>query len=476
MDERIQARRTVVTAAWRPRHALAVVIALLIPAAAMASPLGTEKPIRLPAVSAPTTLSPQPAASAPDVPQVPESTAARPQSLFPTFSKVDLPEMKLPEAAAEAPAKAWNSISRQGKRTVIVMREWLPGSSAWVPRDGKQRKYFDGLVPNTDALFNAEPDYDVHLTSYQQSSGGEPEPPPLPPPAGDEGSGAPTEPPEEPIGQAPPDNRQVFLRSATVLLNPGDVQFDWGIEYQLFKTDAPVIVGGGILDEEEVRDRRLFIPFAARLGLTRRIQAFVQAPVGWAQAERVNSVGETTDETFGIADVSAGANIVLQEGRGYGPDVIGTLGFTAPTGDDPFGNQLTVASLGDGFWALNGSVLWIHTYDPVVVFYGLGYRHRFERAFNGAMIAPGEEVTYNCGVGLAINDRITFSTAFQGSYISETQVNGNAVSGSDLEPMSLRMALTAITSPCHIIEPFIRFGLTDDAADGDFGVVVTRSF
>ena len=92
------------------------------------------------------------------------------------------------------------------------------------------------------------------------------------------------------------------------------------------------------------------------------------------------------------------------------------------------------------------------------------------------MIAPGEEINYNCGVGLAINDRITFSTAFLGQYISETQVNGNSVPGSDLEPITLRLALTAITSPCHIIEPFVRFGLTDDAADADVGVVVTRSF
>jgi len=342
--------------------------------------------------------------------------------------------------------------------------------AGWTDHAG--RPYFEGWVPNTDALFNASTPEDIRFASFQEK---EPRLPPMPPPPEQPGA-TPNEPPEEPLGQAPPDTRQVFLRSATVLLNPGDVQFDWGIEYYLQKVDGPVVLPGGVLDEQEVRDRRLLVPFAARLGVTRRIQAYVQAPIAWSQSERVDSSGEVTDDIFSVSDVSAGANVLLREGRGYGPDLIGTIGFTAPTGEDPFADQLTSASLGDGFWSVNGSLLWIHSYDPVVVFYGFGYRHLFERSYLGAMIQPGEQITYNCGVGFAVNDRITFSTAFLGEYDTETKVNGDAVPGSDVEPITLRFALTAITSPCHIIEPFVRFGLTNDAPDADFGVIVTRSF
>jgi len=44
----------------------------------------------------------------------------------------------------------------------------------------------------------------------------------------------------------------------------------------------------------------------------------------------------------------------------------------------------------------------------------------------------------------------------------------------DLEPLSLRFALTAVTARRRIIEPFVRFGLTSDESDANVGVVVTR--
>lgn len=44
----------------------------------------------------------------------------------------------------------------------------------------------------------------------------------------------------EPIGKAPVDNTMQFLRRQTVLLKPGQHQFDVGISYAQFTNDYPV--------------------------------------------------------------------------------------------------------------------------------------------------------------------------------------------------------------------------------------------
>ncbi len=338
------------------------------------------------------------------------------------------------------------------------------------PRRAAAPRYFSGLARDPDEVLAEPLESPIQLVSLTRSLN-------MYQPA--ENGPDPMLPSEEPIGQAPPDNSREFLRSVTVLLQPGQIQFDWGVEYSLQKTTTPGIAlvdNELVVFDQELRDRRLLIPFAARLGVAPRVQAFVRAPIGWTQAEFANRFGEATDDTFNVADVNAGLNLLLRDGRGQRADLIGSIGFTAPTGKHPFEDQVAVAALGDGFWSIDASLLWIRSYDPVVVFWGVGYRHLFERSYLGVDVAPGEQVNYNLGVGFAVNDRVTISSAFIGQYVTETKFDRDHIPGSDREPMSVRMAMTAITGRNRIVEPFVRFGLTDDATDAEFGVIVTRGF
>jgi hypothetical protein len=76
-------------------------------------------------------------------------------------------------------------------------------------------------------------------------------------------------------------------------------------------------------------------------------------------------------------------------------------------------------------------------------------------------------------VGFAVNDRVTLSTRFLGSYVEELRVNRNRIFGTNVEPMTIRMAAT-ISKPCdRIVEPFIEFGVTDAAIDSFFGITWT---
>jgi hypothetical protein len=200
----------------------------------------------------------------------------------------------------------------------------------------------------------------------------------------------------------------------------------------------------------------------------------VNLPFGYSNSELAFDGFKATNDDFGLADLRAGASFLALPGDRYYPDVIVTTGFTAPTGEGSYvaGNVVTPNSqLGEGVWALNANVLIVHTIDPVVVFYGGGYNHRFDDRQQGILVNPGEEIDYQLGVGFAVNPRITLSSSLQGVYLTEYELNGDSVEGSTFEPIRMRFAVTA-SHRCRIVEPFAEVPMTDDGA-ARLGVIWT---
>ncbi len=279
----------------------------------------------------------------------------------------------------------------------------------------------------------------------------------------------------ESYGEAPQDNSLLFLRSQSVLLAPGGSQFDYGLTYTYFENDFPAIVAPNVAVEGRLRQRLLMTPLELRVGLRERTQGFLSVPIGWANSEVALNGVDTFSNTFGVGDVRLGLSHLLRDGCGYDPQVIGTLAMTTPTGSATFPNQLLTpgSNLGEGFWALSGDLLFVHTLDPVVIYYGFGYNHRFDRSFGATQVNPGEQFNYQFGLGFAVNDRVTLSTTFSGSYYTEFESNGVRAAGSILEPMRLRFAAT-ISDCDRLIEPYVTVGMTDDAPSASFGVVWTK--
>ncbi len=283
----------------------------------------------------------------------------------------------------------------------------------------------------------------------------------------------------ESLGEEPPEQRLQFLRAQSVLLKPGELQIDIGLAYSLTENDFPVVQStnsGNQILEATFKQRQLIVPLEFRLGITRRMQAFLSVPVGAAQTEfSVPNTFEQDDASGGLGDISFGSSFLLVDGNGSGTDVVVTLSATVPSGDSPFiGNvsALPGPSLGNNTWATAGDLLFIDNYDPVVIFYGIGYRHQFEREFLGVDVDPGEEIRAQLGVGFAVNSQVTLSTRFATAFITRTQYDGQSVDGSYSEPMSLRFAATVLR--CHkLIEPFAEIGATDDATASRFGIVWT---
>jgi hypothetical protein len=287
----------------------------------------------------------------------------------------------------------------------------------------------------------------------------------------------------EKLGEKPEDNTLEFLRAQTVLLKPGESQCDVGINYVITENDFPVLIIDGSdivgVSDARFRVRQLSVPIEYRTGLTKRLQGFIGAPIGWSNTQL--SLGQFEDfrNDGGLGDIDFGLTMQLREATADAPFWIATVSGTAPTGGDPFSGIIGLApsapSLGQGFWSISGNLLFIQPYDPVIVFYGLGMERFFDHNYIGQEFEPGAQYTYSLGVGFAVNDRVTLSGRFRGTYQEEIEVNGQRVIGTNTEPLSLRLSAT-ISKPCdRIVEPFVEFGLTDDATSAFFGVTWTFS-
>ncbi|MEW4452147.1 hypothetical protein AB1L30_05620 [Bremerella sp. JC817] len=307
------------------------------------------------------------------------------------------------------------------------------------------------------------------------------EPAPLPPPMPSLTDPVPTEivpsqvRDDQQYGEELEDFNIQFLRTASVLLQPGQWQMDLGLAYAKDDYDFPITVAPSGVARANIRRRTLQVPFALRYGLTDRIQLSGSLPIGWSHQE-YSSLGlfDDTSSKGGIGDLELGVNLLCREGcYGYSPDVILSFGLTMPTGDAEFPTTgISQASLANGVWAPSVQLLAIQRYDPIIYFYGVGYRYQAKREFGDRDVFFGHQITYNFGVGFAVNDRITLSTAFLGLYQSETQIDGVGVPGSMREPLRLRFAAT--TYRCgRIVEPFAEIGMTEDAADAVVGIVWT---
>lgn len=268
----------------------------------------------------------------------------------------------------------------------------------------------------------------------------------------------------ETIGEEPDEDlRQIFLRQSTVLLKPGETEFDISLNYT--RNEAG-----------NSRLRNIDIPISLRIGLTQRLEGFINIPWVWAQNEWLRFSGSTLvvdkDHAVGLGDIRAGLKYLLAYQDKYKPDIIGTLSVNFPTGEEPDPNNVTEATIGSGHWRLSAYLTFVKSYDPAVLFGGIGYTHTFEEERGGINITPGKRFHYNFGMGFALNSQISLSGQFLGTYQTETKRDDVASTDLSYDLMSFKTGLTYRIAKNRYLEPAVIYGLNDDATD----VTLTLSY
>jgi len=128
--------------------------------------------------------------------------------------------------------------------------------------------------------------------------------------------------------------------------------------------------------------------------------------------------------------------------------------------------------------------------DPKHLYIGMSCGGTFESPDGGSNWAPlnkgsiadflpnpnpeygqaGDQVPYSIGMGFSLNDRVSLSMAMAGAAIRRREINGNEISGSGLDINSLQFTTTVQLAKRVYVEPFVGFGLTDEAADFLVGI------
>ena len=266
------------------------------------------------------------------------------------------------------------------------------------------------------------------------------------------------------VGQAPekteqalPEVAQIF-ETPGVLTPPGKWVLKPVLEYT-YSTSTRVSVIGfeifpalllGVLDIQTANRTSFVGALTARYGVTRRFELEAKVPYVWRdetlQGREFLQASFGTD-TFsesgnGLGDIELAARYQFNQGGIDQPYYIGTLRVKTRTGKDQFeverspdlprgSGRFLELPTGTGFYGIRPELTVLYPTDPVVFFGGVNYlwnlpRHNVtDRAGQDfGDIDPGDAFGFNFGMGLALNERASFSIGYEHTIYGKTTING----------------------------------------------------
>jgi hypothetical protein len=255
---------------------------------------------------------------------------------------------------------------------------------------------------------------------------------------------------------------------------------------------------------ENVESDSLTYNFAARWGVNPRLTLNADVPVigrktiyqkGGAGGSAA-AIAQQESDGGGLGDITVSANYKLfGEGRRR-PEMVMTLGATAPTGREPYGLDWRVIErddddfirfavpaqqpTGNGLWQANIGLSAVKTADPAILFGNIGYMYSFKRSFsdidsNPDTVNPGEvqlghSIYFGAGVAFAFNERTSLSISFSDKLSARASTRYKdgqwiKIIGSDANAGTLNLGVTyALTSRATFVS-MLGVGLTPDAPD-----------
>jgi opacity protein-like surface antigen len=139
---------------------------------------------------------------------------------------------------------------------------------------------------------------------------------------------------------------------------------------------------------------------------------------------------------------------------------------------DPTSGLQTRLATGSGFNAVQPGFTLLFPSDPAVFFGGAAYTHSFARdvGFGYGRVIPGGILDLNMGMGLALNDRASFSVGYQHSRVDQTSQPTVATGRALARTGTLQLGTLRFGVAYRITEQFnlsttIGIGVTRDSPD-----------
>ena len=333
---------------------------------------------------------------------------------------------------------------------------------------------------------------------------------------------APTaEKPPATVGESRPERvqqvAQIFEQPG-VLTPKGQFSFEAGLQYAYSSSNRVSIVGYtiipaitiGVIDVREVKRNTFTGNATGRWGVTNRLELEAKVPYVYRsddQIARAWNTGSSFDDTLdnstgqGLGDIEATARYQFNETSVDKPVYIGSLRFKSRTGKDPFevlSNQILSPELstnrieaelptGSGFYTLQPGLTVLYPTDPAVFFGGLNYQYNFSRSgvtmnttqgpVDLGTVDPGDVIGYNFGMGLALNEKSSFSLGYDGASVGRTTISSQEKNLSTRVTLgTLLLGYSQRVSPTTSVGLTVGVGVTRDSPDVTLGLRVPVSF
>jgi hypothetical protein len=318
--------------------------------------------------------------------------------------------------------------------------------------------------------------------------------------------------PTAPVGEAPaqpstpPATAQIF-DEPTALTPHGKLVVEPSAQYIHSTNNEVALVGYtvlpaitiGLINIQRVELDTENYALTARYGITSRIEFDLKAPYvtsSQSTETRPLATASTADTFFnasgsGVGDVSAAVRAQLNHFRGDNVVWIASLLYKSDTGHSVFQEPVnsntglqTGLATGSGFNAIQPGITWLFPSDPAVFFGGVAYTHSFSRnvGYGYGYVHPGGILDLNVGMGLAINERASFSFGYQQSIVDqttqesvETQSYAVARTGT-LQLGTLRLGVSYRLTERFNLNFTLGFGVTRDAPDLELTVRLPMIF
>ncbi len=322
------------------------------------------------------------------------------------------------------------------------------------------------------------------------------------------------------VGESRPERvqqvAQIFEQPG-VLTPAGQFSFETGLQYSYSSSNRVSLVGYtiipaitiGLIDVREVRRNSTVANFTGRWGVTNRMELEAKIPYVYRsddQLTRPLNIGAGRDDLFnstgqGIGDVEATARYQFNETSVDKPVYVGSLRFKSRTGKDPFevvtettqapelitNRMETELPTGSGFYTIQPGLTVLYPTDPAVFFGGINYQFNLSRSgvtmnttqgpvYLGEVDA-GDVFGFNFGMGLALNEKSSFSLGYDGASVGKTKMNGqDAINSSRIQLGTLMLGYSQRLTPSTSLGLTVGVGVTRDTPDVTLGLRVPISF
>jgi hypothetical protein len=269
----------------------------------------------------------------------------------------------------------------------------------------------------------------------------------------------------------------------------------------------------GLVDVREVKRNTVTAALTARAGVTNRLEAELKVPYVYRSDSAVSRelfTGTAVERVFDssgrtIGDAELALRYQLNDGGADSAYFVGGLRVKSRTGRDPFsvvtdctkrcvGENVTGTGLpldlptGSGFYSVQPSLTWLFPSDPAVFFGSVSYLHNIKRRNVSRLVLDGEHeflgeikpggvFGFNFGIGLALNDKASFSLGYDHNTIARTRQGGVAVPGSVRTQLgTLLLGYSYRLSEKRTLNVAVGAGLTRDTPDVSLTVRIPTTF